>query len=61
MRRLVEVGDIWTGGCRAAERFLKDQGARDPSRDACPFTLDDLLAADLDVATGRIAAASGAS
>ena len=63
MCRLVEVDDIWTGGCRAAGRFLKDQGARDPSRDACPFTLDDLLAAEFDVesATARIAAGPAAS
>ena len=38
MRRLIDVDDIWIGGCRAAGRFLKDHGARDPSRDACPFT-----------------------
>ncbi len=57
MRRLIDVDDLWTGGCRAAGRFLKDHGARDPSRDACPFTLDDLLAADFDVeaATAKIA------
>ncbi len=59
MRRLVDVDAIWIGGCRAAGRFLKDQAARDPSRDPCPFTLDDLLAADFDVeaAVGKIAAA----
>ena len=58
MRRLIDVEDAWTGGCRAAGRFLKDAGARDPSADACPFTLDDLLAADFDVeaAAGQIAA-----
>lgn len=63
MRRLLDVDDIWNGGCRAAGRCLKDQGARDPSRDACTFTLDDLLAVDFDVeaATGRIAAEPGAS
>ena len=57
MRRLIDVGDIWIGGCRAAGRFLKDAGARDPSADPCPFTLDDLLAPDFDVdaAAGRIA------
>ncbi len=56
MRRLLDVDDLWASGCRAAGRFLKDHGACDPSR-ACPFTLDDLLAADFDVeaATGRIA------
>ena len=61
MRRLLDVDDIWTGGCRASQRFLKDHGAR--ARDACPFTLDDLLAADFDVeaATAKIAAGSGAS
>ena len=59
MRRLLDVDDIWIGGCRAAGRFLKDHGARDPSRDACPVMLDDLLAADFDVeaVVGRIAAA----
>ena len=58
MRRLLDVDDLWVGGCRAAGRFLKDHGARDPSRDACPFTLDDLLAVDFDVeaAVGKIAA-----
>ena len=63
MRRLIDVDDIWSGGCRAAGRFLKDHNARDPSRDTCPFTLDALLAADFDVevATGKIAVVSGAS
>lgn len=63
MRRLLDVDDIWIGGCRAAGRYLKDQGARDPSRDACPFTLNDLLAVDFDVesATVKIAAEPGAS
>ena len=51
MRRLLDVTDAWSGGCRAAGRFLKDAGLRDPSSDACPFTLDDLLAADFDVET----------
>lgn len=58
MRRLIDVDDIWIGGCRAAGRFLKDHGARDPSTYPRPFTLDDLLARDFDVdaAVGRIAA-----
>ena len=57
MRRLIDVDDVWRGGCRAAGRFLKDAGARDPATDPCPFTLDDLLARDFDVdaAAGRIA------
>ncbi len=56
MRRLIDVDDLWLGGCRAAGRFLKDAGARDPATDPCPFTLDDLLARDFDVdaAVGRI-------
>ena len=58
MPRLIDIDDIWIGGRRAAARSLKDHGARDPSRDACPFTLDDLLAAefDVEVATSKIAA-----
>ena len=49
MRQLIDVTEIWTDGCRAASRFLRDHGAHDRSLDSCPFTLDDLLAADFDV------------
>lgn len=57
MRRFIDVNDIWRGGCRAAERFLQDHGARAPSPDGCPFTLEDFCAAefDVEVAVGRIA------
>ena len=51
MRRLIDIDAIWLGGCRAAARFLEEAGAPDPSPGPCPFSLDDLLAADFDVAT----------
>ncbi|WP_158808366.1 DUF29 domain-containing protein [Beijerinckia sp. L45] len=49
MRQLIDVAEIWTDGGRAARRFLRDHGAHDRSLNSCPFTLDDLLAADFDV------------
>lgn len=58
MRQLIDVAEIWTDGCRAAGRFLRDHGAHDRTLDPCPFTLNDLLAADFDVeaAVARIEA-----
>lgn len=58
MRQLIDVAEIWTDGCRAAGRFLRDHGAQDLSLEPCPFTLDELLAADfdVDVAVARIGA-----
>ena len=50
LRRLLDIDDIWTSGCRAAGRFLRDRGAGNPPP-TCPFTLDDLLAPDFDVET----------
>lgn len=58
MRRLLDVDDIWAGGCQAAGRFLRDKGVGDPSP-TCPFTLDDLLAADFDVETSVARVAPG--
>ena len=45
----MDIEGAWTGGCRAAGRFLKDLGYLEQMPAECPFSQEDLLAADFEV------------
>jgi hypothetical protein len=54
MRQRIDLADIYALALRSV-RFLNDQsGAPAPLPDACPFTLDALLAGDIDALVGMI-------
>lgn len=50
MRRMIDLDEVWADTRRAMRRFLDEIGHdADWSSEACPFTLDELLAKGFDV------------
>ena len=63
MRQLIDVEEVWTDAWHGVRRFLDDIGFdEDRAGEACPFTLEELLAKpfDIDVAAVKLAASRGA-
>ena len=59
MRQLLDADRIWTKGCKAAGRFLRDVEGAPRAPTSSPFSVDDLLLADFDIdaALARLASA----
>ncbi len=63
MRQLIDVEEVWADAWQGVRRFLDDIGFdEDRAGEACPFTLEELLAKpfDIDVAAVKLAASRGA-
>jgi hypothetical protein len=54
MRQRIDLADNYARALRRARATTDDAGAPRPLPDACPFTLDALLAGDIDALVGMI-------
>lgn len=62
MRRLIDLDEVWADAWHGVRRFLHDIGTNeDASGEACPFTLDEMLAKpfDIDAAVAKLATGPG--
>ena len=60
MRQRLDIDDLWRRACKQVDQTIMGDRPPGPLPDACPFTIDDLLAADRERLEQRLAAAAPA-
>jgi hypothetical protein len=54
MRQRIDLAEVYASALRSVRRLKDQSGAPRPLPDVCPFTLDALLAGDIDALVGMI-------